>query len=86
MPRLRCFMNGIFDSLTWGFIASSPLLIGCLIALYVNSSRQVITTIMAFGSGVLIATLTFSNFSRGFSGHPHSPRYCNWFHSRRNIF
>lgn len=60
MPRLRCFMNGIFDSLIWGFIASSPLLIGCLIALYVNLSRQVITTIMAFGSGVLITTLTFS--------------------------
>ncbi|WP_196816805.1 hypothetical protein [Candidatus Nitrosocosmicus oleophilus] len=53
-------MNGIFDSLIWGFIASSPLLIGCLIALYVNLSRQVITTIMAFGSGVLITTLTFS--------------------------
>ena len=53
-------MNGIVDSLIWGFFASSPLLIGCVIALYVNLSRRVITTIMAFGSGVLIATLTFS--------------------------
>ena len=53
-------MNGIVDSLIWGFIASSPLLIGCVIALYVNLSRRVITTIMAFGSRVLIATLTFS--------------------------
>lgn len=60
MPKLRCFMNDIVDSLVWGFIASSPLLIGCVIALYVNLFRRVITTIMAFGSGVLIATLTFS--------------------------
>lgn len=44
----------------FGFIASSPLLIGCLVSLFANLSQKLITTIMAFGSGVLIATLTFS--------------------------
>ena len=52
--------HGIFNSLLLGFIASSPLLIGCIVSLYTNLSLKLITTIMAFGCGVLIATLTFS--------------------------
>lgn len=52
--------HGVIESLIWGFIATSPLLIGCVIAIYANLSQKVVTTIMAFGSGVLIATLTFS--------------------------
>jgi zinc transporter, ZIP family len=50
-----------------GFIAASPLLIGCVISLYTNLSQKVITTIMAFGSGVLVATLTFSILVEAFS-------------------
>ncbi len=52
--------HGIFNSLLLGFIASSPLLIGCIVSLFTNLSLKLITTIMAFGCGVLIATLTFS--------------------------
>src|SRR6476660_6958698 len=52
--------HGLLESLILGFIASSPLLIGCLISLFAKLSQKVVTTIMAFGSGVLIATLTFS--------------------------
>lgn len=44
----------------FGFIASSPLLIGCILSLYFKLPQKLITTIMAFGSGVLIATLAFS--------------------------
>jgi zinc transporter, ZIP family len=48
------------DSLVFGFVASSPLLIGCILSLFFKLSEKLISTIMAFGSGVLIATLTFS--------------------------
>lgn len=50
-----------------GFIASSPLLIGCLVSLFANLTQRLITTIMAFGSGVLIATLCFSILPEAFS-------------------
>jgi ZIP family zinc transporter len=50
-----------------GFIASSPLLIGCIVSLFANLSQKIITTIMAFGSGVLIATLTFSILVEAFN-------------------
>ena len=45
--------HGIFNSLLLGFIASSPLLIGCIVSLYTNLSLKLITTIMAFGCGVV---------------------------------
>lgn len=38
-----------------------------MLSLYVNLSHRIITTIMAFGSGVLIATLTFSILMEAFS-------------------
>jgi ZIP family zinc transporter len=49
----------ILDSLIWGFIANIPLLIGSIVALFVNLSKNIISSIMAFGSGVLIAALAF---------------------------
>ena len=36
------------------------MVFGCLISLFTNLSQKLITTIMTFGSGVLIVTLTFS--------------------------
>ena len=51
----------------FGFIPSSPLLIGSLASLFVKLSNKLVTTIMAFGSGVLIATLTFSILVEAFS-------------------
>src|SRR6478672_4884769 len=59
--------HGVLDSLVFGFIASSPLLIGCIVSLYFKLPDKLITTIMAFGSGVLIATLTFSILVEAFS-------------------
>src|SRR6476660_6623705 len=59
--------HGLLESLILGFIASSPLLIGCLISLFAKLSQKVVTTIMAFGSGVLIATLTFSILVEAFN-------------------
>jgi hypothetical protein len=50
----------ILHSLMWGFVASVPLLVGSIVALFVKLPKQIIATIMAFGSGVLIAALSFS--------------------------
>jgi zinc transporter, ZIP family len=59
--------NTIFQSLLWGFIASIPLLLGSIIALFVSIPKSIIATIMAFGSGVLIAALSFSLIEEAFS-------------------
>ena len=50
----------IFESLFWGFVAGIPLIAGAVLASYVNVKKSIIVSIMAFGAGVLIATLTFS--------------------------
>jgi ZIP family zinc transporter len=50
-----------------GFIASIPLAIGCVVALFVSLPKSVIASIMAFGSGVLVAALTFSLVEEAFS-------------------
>ena len=57
----------IFESLLWGFIASIPLVIGSLVALFVSLPKGIIATIMAFGSGVLVAALTFSLVEEAFN-------------------
>ena len=57
----------VLDSLLWGFIASIPLLIGSIVALFVNLSKSIIASIMAFGSGVLIAALAFSLIEESFN-------------------
>src|SRR5919202_6111313 len=51
----------------WGFIASIPLLIGCIVALFVSLPKNIIAVIMAFGSGVLVAALTFSLIEEAFN-------------------
>jgi ZIP family zinc transporter len=57
----------VFESLLWGFIASIPLVIGCTVALFVSLPKNIIGAIMAFGSGVLVAALTFSLVEEAFS-------------------
>ena len=57
----------ISESLLWGFIASIPLVIGCIVALFVSLPKSVIAMIMAFGSGVLVVALTFSLVQEAFS-------------------
>ena len=59
--------HSIVESLLWGFIASIPLVIGCTVALFVSLPKSIIAAIMAFGSGVLVAALTFSLVEEAFS-------------------
>lgn len=56
----------VIDSILYGFIASIPLLIGTVIALFINLPKNIIGAIMAFGSGVLIAALSFSLIEEAF--------------------
>src|SRR6476469_2063149 len=60
-------MASVFESLVWGFIASVPLLLCSLVALFVSLPKSIIATIMAFGSGVLIAALAFSLIEEAFN-------------------
>jgi ZIP family zinc transporter len=48
-------------------MASIPLVIGCIVALFVSLPKGIIAAIMAFGSGVLVAALTFSLVEEAFS-------------------
>jgi zinc transporter, ZIP family len=56
----------IAGSLFWGFVVSVPLLLGCLLALATRLSQKTIAAIMAFGSGVLMASLAFSLMEEAF--------------------
>jgi zinc transporter, ZIP family len=59
-------LTSIAVSLSWGFIVSIPLLLGCLLALTTKLSKKTIAVIMAFGSGVLVASLAFSLIEEAF--------------------
>jgi zinc transporter, ZIP family len=59
--------HNIFESLVWGFIASIPLVIGCIVPLIESLPKGIIAAIMAFGSGVLVAALTFSLVEEAFN-------------------
>jgi ZIP family zinc transporter len=43
----------------WGWLAASTLLVGALIGFYWRLPRKAVATVMAYGSGVLIAALCF---------------------------
>jgi ZIP family zinc transporter len=43
----------------WGGLASSALLIGALLGWYIRFSAKTVAHVMAFGSGILIAALSF---------------------------
>jgi ZIP family zinc transporter len=49
----------LFSSFIWGLACGSALVIGALIGLYTNLPHKVIAAVMAYGSGVLISTLSF---------------------------
>lgn len=57
----------ILHSLVLGFKPSVPLLIGSLIVLFINLPKQIIESIMAFGSEVLIVALSFSLIEEAFN-------------------
>ena len=43
----------------WGLLAGAALVIGALVAWFVRVPRDVVASVMAFGSGVLISALSF---------------------------
>lgn len=43
----------------WGFVAGSALLVGAGVGYFIHVPQRLIAAIMAFGSGVLISTLSF---------------------------
>jgi ZIP family zinc transporter len=47
------------NAMLWGFIAGSALLIGAAVGVRVDLPRWLIALVMAFGSGALIAALSF---------------------------
>ena len=47
------------EAFFWGFVASSSLLVGALVALTVRPSRRVVGLVMAFGAGVLISAVAY---------------------------
>lgn len=47
------------QALMWGTIAGSALLLGAAAAWWLNIPRKVVSSVMAFGAGVLISALTF---------------------------
>lgn len=49
----------VFQAGLWAWLAASTLLLGALIGFYWSLPRKVVATVMAYGSGVLIAALCF---------------------------
>jgi zinc transporter, ZIP family len=64
--KIAADLTSIAGSLFWGFVVSVPLLLGCLLALTTRLSKKTIAVIMAFGSGVLVASLAFSLMEEAF--------------------
>ena len=57
----------MLHALVCGFVARIPLLLGSVVALFARLPKSIIATIMAFGSGVLVAALAFSLMEEAFS-------------------
>ena len=47
------------EALLWGIVSASSLLVGCLLALWLNPSRRIVGLVMAFGGGVLISAVAY---------------------------
>ncbi len=52
-------MDNYFQAALWGWFAGSSLLLGSCLGWYLNLPPRVISSVMAFGSGVLISALSF---------------------------
>ena len=79
----------------WGFLAGTALLIGAGVGFFLNVPTRLVAAIMAFGSGVLISTLSFElmeqaykrggldSTSMGFLGGAVIYTLANWVLARR---
>ena len=50
----------------WGLVAGAALVIGAFVGFHARISRTIIAAVMAFGSGVLISTLSFDLMDEAF--------------------
>ena len=50
----------------WGFVAGAALLLGALVAYFIEVPQRLIAAVMAFGSGVLISALSFELMDEAF--------------------
>ena len=55
------------EALLWGIVASSSLVIGCLLTLRFSISSRVLGLVMAFGAGVLISSVSFELVEEAFT-------------------
>jgi ZIP family zinc transporter len=49
----------VIEAAVWGFVASSSLIIGGVLALKLRPSRRLVGLVMAFGAGVLISAVSY---------------------------
>lgn len=63
----------ILEGAFWGFVGGAALIIGAVIALVHEMSRQAVGRIMAFGAGVLISALTFDLTEEAFEAGGTAP-------------
>lgn len=56
--------------LIYAMISGSALLIGCLFGVYTKISKKLLSTIMAFGSGVLLSAMSIDLMSEAFDKSP----------------
>jgi ZIP family zinc transporter len=57
----------VLESLLWGLVAASSLLIGSLVALRVSVGRLALGLVMAFGAGVLLSAVAFELVEEAFA-------------------
>lgn len=59
-------MHTSFEAALWGWLAGSSLLIGAALGWFLNLSPRSISSVMAFGSGVLVSALSFELMDEAF--------------------
>ncbi len=63
----------------WGLLAASSLLLGAAIGVFVSLPRKVVASIMAYGSGVLIAAICFEQLPDALRLGGHLPSLAGMF-------
>lgn len=56
----------MFTALMYGFLASAGLLVGAVVGILTTPPRRLVAGIVAFGSGILVSTLTFDLMEEAF--------------------
>lgn len=60
-------MGQWFTAALWGWLAGSSLLLGAALGYFLNLNEKVTSSVMAFGSGVLISALSFELIDKAYS-------------------